>query len=332
MFNIALFGAGRIGYVHAKTIFSHSRLNLYSITDVNLKSAEKLALDFNTKVLSEEEVFLDKKVDGFLIASSTNTHFHLLKKASSTKKKVFCEKPIDLNLENAKKVVEIIQKDNSKVMMGFNRRFDKNFHTLRNSLIKGEIGSVEQIIITSRDPAPPPIEYVKVSGGLFKDMSIHDIDMACFLMNDRPRKVTARGSALVDKTLEEINHIDIATLILEFEHGKQVIINNNRRAVYGYDQRIEVIGSKGMLQAENILENTVIKSTSQSIESKKPLYFFLERYTQAYESILDEFVEVLKDEKEPSPNEKDGLLALQIAEIADKSLKSNKTEILENFI
>ena len=322
--NLAIIGAGRIGHVHAEAINKNINANLIYIYDMNNSVANKFASKFNCKIADINSIKNDKNIDAVVICSPTNTHIDLIKNFSRAKKAIFCEKPIDLNIKKVRRCLTIIEKNNINFMIGFNRRFDPHFLTLKKSIEEGKIGDIEILILTSRDPGLPPVQYLENSGGLFKDMTIHDFDMAAFLLGELPTEIYSTASVLVDQKLKNINDYDTASLILNTKSGKQIIINNSRRASYGYDQRIEVHGSKGMISAENQRPVSIEIATSKGF-TKPPLHhFFMTRYIQAYENELDHFIQSLMHNSNIHPNGHDGLNALIIAEAAYSSLKSGK--------
>ncbi len=325
--NVALFGAGRIGKVHAASIKSDPRAQLVAVTDVMAEAAQALAAEHGIKVLSADEILADPGIDAILIASSTNTHADLIERGATAGKAVFCEKPIDLDLERALKVRATAAASGKPVMMGFNRRFDPNFSTLKAAFDAGEIGKGELLAVTSYDPAPPPVSYVKVSGGLFRDMMINDFDICCWLFG-LPDKVTATGSCLVDPAIGEAGDVDTAVVILNYADGRIATIRNSRRAVFGYDQRLELLGSDGLLSVENQLENTVKKSTTSGVNSAKPQLFFLERYMRAYETEWAAFLDALTDGTAMPATLQDGVNALALAEAANLSSKEGRTVTL----
>ena len=322
--NLAILGAGRIGHVHAEAINKNINANLIYVYDTNNSEANKFASKFNCKIADINLIKNDKNIDAVVICSPTNTHIDLIKNFSRAKKAIFCEKPIDLNIKKVKRCLTVIEKNNTDFMIGFNRRFDPHFLTLKKSIEEGKIGDIEILILTSRDPGLPPVQYLENSGGLFKDMTIHDFDMAVFLLGELPTEIYSTASVLVDQKLKNINDYDTASLILNTKSGKQIIINNSRRASYGYDQRIEVHGSKGMISAENQRPVSIEIATSKGF-TKPPLHhFFMTRYIQAYENELDHFIQSLMHNSNIHPNGHDGLNALIIAEAAYSSLKSGK--------
>ncbi len=326
MIKLVLFGAGRIGKVHAATIHANEAVQLVGIVDVHEPSARALAEKYGAKVMSEEEVFQDKSIPAILICSATNTHADLIEKAAKSGKAIFCEKPIDLSLARVQECLSVVKENKAQLFVGFNRRFDKNFRAVKAALDAGEIGKAELLQISSRDPGPPPIDYIKVSGGLYRDMMIHDFDMACWLMNDTPVAVSASGSAIVDKAIGEAGDVDTAIVTLEFASGALAVITNSRRASYGYDQRIEVHGELGMLQAENVAESTLVKSTAEGVSSQKPLYFFLERYQEAYAAELNHFIDVVLGKVTSEVNGEDGERALVLADAALRALSTGQKQ------
>ena len=324
MIEIAQFGAGRIGQIHASNIAALQDARLRYVVDVNAEAAQKLAARHGAKVVSEREVFADPKVGAVLIASSTDTHARLAIEAARARKPIFCEKPIDLSLKKVDECLREVKKARVPMFVGFNRRFDPSFRALKARIDKGAVGNVEQVVITSRDPGLPPFEYLKVSGGQFRDMTIHDFDMARWLLGEEPVEVYAIGEALVDPRLKELGDIDSAMVLLRTKSNRLCHINNSRRAAYGYDQRIEVFGSKGLLRAGNKTPSTVERSDGAAVCTEKPLHFFLERYADAYRAEMNAFVSALK-KKAPVPvGAEDGRQALVLAEAALESLNTNK--------
>ncbi len=324
MLKVGLLGAGRIGQVHAVNIAGNLRSILVAVADVYPQAAETLAAKYDAEARSVEDVLNDPEIDAVLIASSTDTHSDLIEAATAAGKAVLCEKPVDLSLERAKACLEAAAQTGKPVMIGFNRRFDPNFGALKAASAAGEIGKAELLSITSFDPAPPPVSYIKVSGGLFRDMMIHDFDMANFVMGERPVTIRAVGSSLVDPEIGEAGDVDTAVVTMTYADGKIAVIKNSRRAVYGYDQRVELLGSEGLLQAENMLENTVVKSTTAGVASAKPTYFFLERYMPAYAVEWEAFVTAMLDGAPMPVTLEDGIAALAMAEAATESAKSGQ--------
>lgn len=295
------------------------------VVDVNEAAAKDLTETFGGKVASQAEALADDAVDAVLIASATSTHVELIEAAAAVKKAIFCEKPIDLDLARADRAIAAVEAAGVPFFVGFNRRFDPHFSSLRSQVQSGAVGKVETVAITSRDPAPPPIEYVKVSGGLFRDMMIHDFDMARWLLPEEPVSVFAAGSCLVSDEIAAVGDIDTGSVLLETAGGVLCTITNSRRAVYGYDQRLEVFGSGGVLRAENPLESTVSLRDEGGVAGAKIPYFFLERYAEAYRRELSFFVEGVRRGDAFSGAE-DGRRALLLAEAALRSLSSGRKE------
>jgi myo-inositol 2-dehydrogenase/D-chiro-inositol 1-dehydrogenase len=316
----ALLGAGRIGKVHAKAVTSNPDAQLVAVTDAMPAAAEALAQQYGARVSTMDDIAIASDVDAVIICTPTDTHADLIQKYSDAGKAIFCEKPIDLDVERVKACLQTVASNKTALMVGFNRRFDPSFAAVKAEIDAGTIGDVEQVVITSRDPGLPPYDYIPVSGGIFRDMTIHDFDMARFLLGEEVETVMATGSCLVDPKVQELGDFDTAAAILTTASGKQAIINNSRRATYGYDQRIEVHGSKGSVSAQN--ERPVnIEVATASGYTAPPLHdFFMTRYVAAYAAEIAEFVEVVKNGKAPSPSGTDGLAALAIAEAAETSV------------
>jgi myo-inositol 2-dehydrogenase/D-chiro-inositol 1-dehydrogenase len=324
MITIAQFGAGRIGAIHASNIAATDGVKLKYIVDVNPDAAKALASKHGARVSDTKTVFADKTVDAVVIASSTDTHASLAIEAAEAGKAIFCEKPIDLSLKRVDACLKAVAKAKVPMFVGFNRRFDPSFQALHERLGKGEIGKVEQVIISSRDPGLPPLSYLKVSGGQFRDMTIHDFDMARWLLGEEPVEVFAYGANLVDKAVGRIGDIDSTMIVMRTASGKLCHINNSRRASYGYDQRIEVHGSEGRLMAGNHTPTTVEVANSKAVSADKPLYFFLERYAAAYKAELATFLACMKSGKKMPVGAQDGREALVLAEAALQSHRTGK--------
>lgn len=319
MLKTGLLGAGRIGQVHAVNMANNARSTLVAVSDVNMDAAGALAAAHGAEARSTDDILGDPSIDAVLVATSTDTHSDLIEAATAAGKAVLCEKPVDLSLERAKACLAKVTATGRPVMIGFNRRFDPNFARLKQASLDGEIGKSELLSLTSFDPAPPPVSYIKVSGGLFRDMMIHDFDMANFLMGDRPVSVRAVGSSVVDPQIGAAGDVDTAVVTMTYADGRIAVIKNSRRAVYGYDQRIELLGSEGLLQANNMLENTVVKSTTAGVVSAKPTYFFLERYMPAYVAEWEAFVAAILDAAPVPVTLEDGIAALAMAEAATRA-------------
>ncbi|HEV8036667.1 inositol 2-dehydrogenase [Yoonia sp.] len=324
MLKVGLLGAGRIGWVHAKAITAHGGSTLVAVSDFIPESAQKLAAEYGCEARSTDDIIADPAIDAILIATSTDTHSDLMEKATAAGKAVLCEKPVDLSLERARACQKVVAETGQPVMIGFNRRFDPSFGALKAALDAGEIGKAELLSITSFDPAPPPVAYVKVSGGLFRDMMIHDFDMSQFIMGATPVSLTAAATSIVDPAIGEAGDVDTAVVTMTYADGRIAVIKNSRRAAYGYDQRLEVLGSEGLLQAQNMLENLVVKSTKQGVTSAKPTFFFLERYMPAYTAEWDSFVTAVTKGTAMPVTLQDGVNALAMAEAATLSAKEGK--------
>jgi myo-inositol 2-dehydrogenase / D-chiro-inositol 1-dehydrogenase len=324
--DFAVFGAGRIGSIHAGNIVRHPDARLKYVVDVNGKAAAALAASSGAIVTDTATALADKSVGAVLIASSTDTHADLCIAAAAAGKAIFCEKPIDLSLARVDACLAAVRKAGVPMLVGFNRRFDPNFASLRARMAAGDIGQTEQVIITSRDPGLPPIAYIKVSGGQFRDMTIHDFDMARWLLGEEPETLYATASCLVDPAVAAAGDIDSCMIVMRTKSGKLCHINNSRRASYGYDQRIEVHGSGGRIMAANVAPTTVELANAASVSIDKPMHFFLERYAEAYGRELDAFVKAVQT-KQPMPvGAQDGRRALVLAETALASLKSGRAE------
>jgi len=324
MLKVGLLGAGRIGQVHAAVIAAHEGSTLAAISDVYAPAAEELAAKYHAQVRSSDEIIADDSINAVLIATSTDTHSDLIEAATQAGKAVMCEKPVDLSLERARACLKAVSATGRPVMIGFNRRFDPSFAAIRDSLAAGQIGKAELLSVTSFDPAPPPVEYIKVSGGMFRDMMIHDFDMTNFIMGETPVSISASGACLVDPEIGRAGDIDTAVVTLSYADGKLAVIKNSRRAAYGYDQRLELLGADGLLQAQNMLENTVVKSTGQGVISAKPTYFFIERYMPAYKAEWAAFVAAVQEGNDMPVSLQDGVQALAMAEAAQRSFDSSR--------
>ena len=320
--NIGVVGTGRIGKIHAANIATRVvGANVVAVTDVVPESAKALAEQLGiTKVYADYKALIaDPEIDAVFVCSSTDTHSIISYEAVMAGKHVFCEKPIDFDLERINKVIRAVEEKGVKFQVGFNRRFDRNFKRVRDTVQAGTIGDPHIVMVTSRDPAPPPVSYVKVSGGIFLDMMIHDFDMANFIMGAAPVTVSAVGTSIVDPAIGEAGDVDTAIITLRFESGAIGVIDNSRKAVYGYDQRVELLGSEGLLQAQNMLENTVVKSTTAGVVGAKPTYFFLERYMPAYAAEWAAFVAAVTAGSALPVTLDDGVAALAMAEAATRS-------------
>ncbi|MDU0340199.1 inositol 2-dehydrogenase [Bosea rubneri] len=319
-----LLGAGRIGRIHGLNVAARGDATLVALADASHDAAASLAAVSGAKVASAEAILSDSSIDAVLICTPTDTHADLIEAAVSAGKAVFCEKPVDLDAARIRRCLDIVAKSGKPLMIGFNRRFDPNFSALEKRLRMGEAGAIEIVSVISRDPSPPPVDYVKRSGGLFRDMMIHDFDMARFLLAEEPVEVFALGSALVDPAIGAAGDVDTAAVLMRTASGKIAQISNSRRASYGYDQRIEVHGSQGMLRAGNIHETTVEIATGAGFRADPVQNFFLERYAGAYRAELDAFIAAVRDRRQPAPSGQDGLKAQILADAATESRRTGK--------
>ncbi|MDW8845232.1 inositol 2-dehydrogenase [Erwinia sp. MMLR14_017] len=324
MYNVALFGAGRIGQIHAANIAAHPDCHLQYVVDLYQPAAQALAEKFNARVVTVDQALNDSSIQLVAICSATNTHADLIEAAARAGKAIFCEKPVDLSLERVERCLATVQETGVTLMVGFNRRFDPSMAQLQQSLVAGEIGQTEIVTISSRDPGAPPAEYLKTSGGLFRDMTIHDFDMARWLLQEEPVTVYASASSLVDPAIKALGDIDTAIVTLTCASGKMAVITNSRRATYGYDQRIEVHGSEGMLAVTNLPESSLVKSSVSGVVAQKPMYFFLQRYAEAYRLEFASLIAHLKSGTAVTPGGEDGLQALRLADAALASMTSGQ--------
>ncbi|MFT2109571.1 inositol 2-dehydrogenase [Marinomonas sp. 2405UD68-3] len=328
MFNIALFGAGRIGQIHAQNVALNADCTLKYVVDMNDDVAQKTAEKYGTKAVSVEYALNDSDVHAVLICTITETHADLIERSAKAGKAIFCEKPVDLSIERVNACLTIVKEEGVPLMMGFNRRFDPNFAHLKAVLDSGDMGSVEMVTISSRDPEAPPSSYINSSGGLFRDMTIHDFDVARWLLGEDPVSIYATASSMTSDHVKEAGDVDTAIVTLTCKSGKMAVITNSRRASYGYDQRVEVHASGGMLTVNNMPESTLSIASDKGMTSQKPMAFFLERYAAAYQHELDAFVTGLKSGIENYPVGEDGRKALLIADAAFKSFETGSVQSL----
>ncbi|HEY1930600.1 MAG TPA: inositol 2-dehydrogenase [Acetobacteraceae bacterium] len=319
--NIAVVGAGRIGQIHARNVAAHSAAQLAGITDPDHAAAERLAQATGCSVISLDAAF---QSDAVLICSPTTTHADYIERAATAGKPVFCEKPIDLSAARVRACLDAVRRAGIPLMVGFNRRFDRNFASLKHSLDEGEIGTLELLTITSRDPSPPPLGYIATSGGLFRDMMIHDLDLARHFLGEEPVELFAAASSLVDPAIGAAGDVDTAVVALKTASGRLCQISNSRRATYGYDQRIELHGSKGLLRAGNMTATTVERADGSGFHTDPALPFFLERYAEAYRAELDAFIGAVSGGTAPQPDGDDGLRALLLADAATESARTGQ--------
>lgn len=322
--SIALLGAGRIGRVHAKAITSQPDARLVAVADPVAAAAQAIAATYGCEIRSIDEIEASADVDAVVICTPTNTHADLIERFARAGKPIFCEKPIDLDLARVKACLATVDETGIPLMLGFNRRFDPHFRALKAAIDAGRIGEVEQVTITSRDPGLPPMSYIDTSGGIFRDMTIHDFDMARFLLGEPVSTVFASAAALVDPDIRAHNDFDTATVVLTSVSGKQVTILNSRRAAYGYDQRIEVHGSTGMVQAENQRDADIEVATAEGYTRPPLLDFFMTRYTEAYAAEIAAFIAALRDGTPMPATGADGQAALLLAEAALESVETGR--------
>lgn len=324
MTRFALFGAGRIGQIHGHNVARSDQAALVLVADPDQAAADRLAASTGARVGTIAEALAAADVDAVVICTPTDTHAGLIEDAARAGKAIFCEKPVDLSAARVRDCLAVVEQAGVPLMIGFNRRFDPSFSTLRRRIDDGDVGEVELVTILSRDPAPPPLSYIARSGGLFRDMMIHDLDMARFLLGEEPVTVYAAASALVDPAIGQAGDVDTAVVTLTTATGKLCQISNSRRATYGYDQRIEVHGSKGLLRAGNMTATTVELADGRGFTGDPALPFFLERYDAAYRAELATFIAAIGQGKPPRPTGLDGLRALELADAAAESARSGK--------
>ena len=326
MINVALLGFGRIGQMHAHNIYLNKNLKLLYVYEKIEKLRQKAKNLYKCSTEKNyKKIFLDEKVDIIFISSPTSTHIKFIEESIKYNKTIFCEKPLDLNINKIIKTFKKVKKNNSKIQLGFNRRFDPGHHSIKKDLDKGKIGRLEKIIITSRDPAPPSKSYLKSSGGIFRDMMIHDFDLCrYYLKNDEISEISSSTSSF-EKFYKKINDHELATVTMKSKKGVLCVITNSRHCSFGYDQRVELFGKKGMLLSGNKKNlATEIFNSNQSHTQKPFLNFFTERYKDAYVLQLNELISLHKKSIKPRSTFKDGYLALKIANAAYQSLKQKR--------
>ena len=331
---IAVAGLGRIGKIHLKNLSRNfPEIEVVAVMDV-FDESKAIADEFNVPHFTKsfDDLLAVPGVDAVVICSPTDTHADYVVKAAKAGKQIFCEKPLDLSLERVKEVMSIIEETGVKLMLGFNRRFDPEFLKIRQLVQNDAVGEIQIVKITSRDPGPPPVEYVKVSGGMFLDMTIHDFDMARYISGKQVKEVFAKGAVMVDPEIGKAGDIDTAVITLTFEDNTMAVIDNCRKAVYGYDQRLEVFGSKGMVQAENNFPNNHKLYTESGISGDLPLHFFLERYDASYNQEMREFVDALVSGGAMPVDGNDGLQSIAIGLAAKKSVAENRSVKLSEVI
>lgn len=324
---VGIVGAGRIGKVHAETLaFRLPESEIVAIADVNQEAARTLAerCGIPTVYESSEAIFTNPRIEAVLICSSTNTHADLIVAAAKAGKHIFCEKPIAHSLEDIDRALAAVDAAGVQLQIGFNRRFDANFARVRKAVTDGEIGSPRLLHIVSRDPAPPPLDYIRVSGGMFMDMTIHDFDMARFLIGDEVEEIYVAGGVMVDRRIGEAGDLDTAILTLRFRNGVIGTIDNSRQAAYGYDQRVEILGSEGSIATANCYPNQAVVSNGRTVHRDLPFNFFMERYTESFASELRSFVESVRAGKRTAVTGIDGRIPVVMALAARKSYEERR--------
>lgn len=337
MINIGIIGAGRIGQVHAKSILTGvPDARVLAIADPYLsEQAEAFARNAGIEGIYRDhhQILDDPRIDAVLICSSTDTHAPISIEAIQSGKHVFCEKPVDHSLQKIAEVQAALEASPKKLcyQVGFNRRFDHNYRAVRSAVADGRIGKLQFVRISSRDPEPPPVGYIKVSGGIFMDMMIHDIDMLRYLSGEEVEEVYAAGAVLIDPAIGEAGDVDSATVSAKLASGALALIDNSRKAVYGYDQRAEAFGSSGSVQCGNDAPSTAVLSTVDGVTAEKPLWFFLERYMGAYQAEIASFVNAIVTGSEPEAGLIDGLMSIRIALACKRSLAEHRPVRLDEI-
>ncbi|MBD3289037.1 inositol 2-dehydrogenase [candidate division KSB1 bacterium] len=329
-----VIGSGRIGKVHIENLVNRiSDSEVVALAEVVQTEREKIAQLYHIPKTSgnHSEIIGQSDVDAIVICSPTDTHYPIILEAAASGKHIFCEKPLDLSIKKIKEINDAVKKAGVKLMVAFNRRYDPNFFKVHEITKAGKIGDPHLLRITSRDPAPPPEEYIRSSGGLFLDMTIHDFDMARYLIDSPVTEVYAQGRVLVDPVFEKAGDIDTAVVVLSYENGAMATIDNSREAVYGYDQRVEVFGSEGMVTVTNNTPDNHIYLNRDGVHTALPLNFFMERYTESYLGEMQAFIQSLLEDTEPPVTGEDGLKAVQMGLAANKSLKEGRPVKLEEI-
>ena len=325
--NIGVIGAGRIGRIHARNLkFQIPGAKIIAIADVVIESAKKLSDELGVPVYEEDyrRLLKNDEIQAVIICSSTDTHAQIMMEAAEAGKDIFCEKPIALEMEKIDRALAAVNRAGVKLQVGLNRRFDPSFKKAKELVETGKIGTPHLLRISSRDPQPPPLDYIKVSGGLFLDMMIHDFDMARYLLREEVTEIMATGHCLIDSSIWTCGDIDTAIVLLKFQSGALGAIDNSRQAVYGYDQRIEVFGSEGSVVVENKTPTEVTLHNAESIQSDKPLHFFLERYQEAYLAEMSHFVTCILEARKPCVGGLDGKISVAMGYAALESLNRGR--------
>ncbi|MGP4079256.1 inositol 2-dehydrogenase [Pseudalkalibacillus sp. R45] len=330
---IGIIGAGRIGQLHADNALRSGLIELKTIADIYTEHLVGTVYEKTVPIITTnpDELFIDPEIDAILICSSTDTHTEYIIKAAEAGKHIFCEKPISFNIDHTQRALEVVKKEGVKFQVGFNRRFDRHFRKVYETVRSGKIGEPHVIKVTSRDPEAPPEEYIQRSGGMFMDMTIHDFDMIRYLAGQNVTEISVQATCLVDEKFTRNDDVDTAVITLTFEDGSLGVIDNSRQAVYGYDQRIEVFGNAGVVSAENEPTTNVHISTKETVTLDNPKYFFLERYQDAYVEELDAFVRSILEDSPLICSGEDGLQAELLAIAAKTSLKEKRAVKLSEF-
>ncbi|MCX6632587.1 MAG: inositol 2-dehydrogenase [Candidatus Solibacter sp.] len=330
--HVGIIGAGRIGKVHAESLaFRVPESRIVAIADVNREAAQAVAARCGIATVAEssEEILANPGIEAVLICSSTNTHADLIVQAAQAGKHIFCEKPIAHNLGQIDRALAAVEAAGVKLQIGFNRRFDANFARVRQAVVSGEIGSPRMLHIISRDPGPPPLAYIRVSGGMFMDMTIHDFDMARFLIGDEVEEIYTAGGVMVDPEIGLAGDLDTALIVLRFRNGVIGTIDNSRQAAYGYDQRVEILGSEGKIATENCYPNEAVISTGKMVRKDLPLNFFMDRYTESFASELRSFVAAVREDQPTAVTGIDGRIPVVMGLAARKSYDEQRPVRLE---
>jgi len=325
--SVGVIGTGRIGSLHSEYLaYRIPDANLVAVCDIVVEKAEKIAgvLQIPLAFKDYRRIMDDETIEAVIISSSTDKHTEIIEAAAKAGKQIFCEKPIDHDLRKIDSALAAVEKAGVKLQIGFNRRFDHNFRRVHEMIASGKIGVPHILRITSRDPEPPPVEYIKVSGGIFLDMTIHDFDMARFIVGSEVEEIHAKGGVMVDPKIGEVGDIDTAVITLSFINGTLGIIDNSRKAVYGYDQRVEAFGSEGMVAVSNDTTDSAVLSNSDGIHTPLPLFFFMERYAESYISELKSFIECIQQDIIPPVTGTDGRVAVAMGYAAKKSYDENR--------
>jgi len=329
---LAILGAGRIGQVHARAIAATGGAELVAIFDPIPAAAQAVQDAYGCDIRSVDDCAGADDIDAVLICTPTDLHADQIEQFARAGKAVFCEKPIDLSLARVQSCLEVVRAENATLMLGFNRRFDADFQALKSAIDNGQIGKVEMVTITSRDPSPPPLDYIARSGGIFRDMTIHDFDIARWLLDDDIETVQAQGSVLVDPAIGEAGDFDSVNVLLKTTSGRQAVITNSRRAAYGYDQRIEVLGENGMVSAKNTHEARIEVARAPGFSQPPLVNFFMERYEDAYACEIRAFVDAITTGTVPPTTGHDGMMALALAEAANRSVAEARAVRMDEIL